>query len=167
MRTLSLVLVLSALSPACFAQSLGSRTAEFKAATVSPRGVEAPAGMTAALADYSKMYEEWIPADYGNALNLQHRMTWTEMTGWYKFASQEVYWLTREARRLNASKCPADPTAAAAAARTAASAKKLLAFIDSSPWGEGLKKPMTGEVRKAQAAAAKDWAKLARRLSGK
>lgn len=161
--------VAAAACQAGFARDLDARFAEFRSMTRSPRHVSTPEDLAAALASSGKIYEEWLPADYGNALRLQNKATWTEMTSWYRFASQELLWTAGEARRLNAAypKCGSSREAAAAAQRTLASAKKLLRFIDTASWGEGLRKPMTGEMRRAQAGAVKDWEKLARRLSGK
>jgi len=164
-RILAMVCLTAALCPAAkAAPDIRQRALEFRAAVKGSGPVKDAPELKAALATAQGMYDQRLPEDYGNALRLQSRANWNEMTAWYKLASQELMWLGKEAKRLAAA-CRGlgggAGDAGEAAGRTAASAKGFLSFIDRSAWGEGLSKPMLGEVRTAQAAAVKDWERVA------
>lgn len=164
-RLLAMVCLAAALCPAAeAAPDIRQRALEFRAAVKGSGPVKDAGELAAALATAQGMYDQRLPEDYGSALRLQSRANWNEMTAWYKLASQELLWLGKEAKRLEAA-CRGLGNGAGeareAAGRTAAAAKGFLRFIDKSAWGEGLSKPMLGEVRVAHVAAVKDWERVA------
>lgn len=133
--------------------------------------VDMPTDMIRVLRKYSSFYEKEIPNDYRRSLAFQHEGSWSEMTQWYKLASQKVMRLGDESTRLYYA-CVELEDVDRAAVRKAAdlvldAANKLLMFIDTAEWGEGLAKPMRGEVRKAHLHAIEGWKQVSVCAHGK
>jgi hypothetical protein len=149
---------------------IGQRTVEFRKLIRADASVQdGVKNFVPAAENAAKVYDQWLPSDFNRGNAKRTRANYDEVNGWYKLAFQELHWLWKEARRLNAS-CdgfgPGDAPAKASARKAAASAKRFLGFIDAATWDESLRKTMLGEARANQLAAIKDWDRLVRCVDG-
>lgn len=166
-----LVLALLASSSSATTLEAGKRAAEFRALIRADASVSDGAKYFIPAAENAAMvYDRWLPADFDRAIGKRTRANSDELNSWYKLAYQELHWLWKEARRLNAS-CdgfgPGDPPAREAARKAAAAARRFQSYLNKAPWDDSIRATMLGEGRTNQAAAIKDWDKLVRCVDGK
>lgn len=166
-----LLLIAAALALACPVlagqNDLAGRLKWFKASVPAARRITEPPASAAELETgartAAKIYSDFLPSGYRTAIGYHSRATWDEMLSWYKATSQELMLMGREAARLaGACKTVGERKAAGEAARAALkSAEGFLKFIDTAPWPEALRGPMTGEMRAEHVSALKTWRALA------
>ena len=166
-----LMMIAAALALACPVRAehydLAGRLKWFKASVPAARRVTAPpasaAELDAAARTAAKIYSDFLPSGYRTAIGYHSRATWNEMLSWYKATSQELMLMGREAARLSgACRTVGERKAAGEAVRAALKAAEgFLKFIDTTPWPEALRSPMTGEMRAEHVSALKTWRALA------
>lgn len=166
-----LLLIAAALALACPVlagqDDLAGRLKWFKASVPAARRVTAPpanpAELEAAARTAAKIYSDHLPSGYRTAIGYHSRATWNEMLSWYKATSQELTLMGREAARVaGACRTVGERKEAGEAARAALKAAEgFLKFLDTTPWPEALRAPMTGEMRAEHVSALKTWRALA------
>ena len=166
-----LMMIAAALALACPVRAehydLAGRLKWFKASVPAARRVTAPPAsaveLETAARTAAKIYSDFLPSGYRTAIGYHSRATWNEMLSWYKATSQELTLMGREAARAaGACRTVGERKAAGEAVRAALKAAEgFLKFIDTTPWPEALRSPMTGDMRAAHVSALKDWRALA------